>query len=180
MRPAIFRPRRALLVPFVATFAPLLWFVARDVSATDGATTASVPRFVGLASVAVVASYLVAVLVVGLASRAARPSRASDLMDPGDGTLAVFAAFVVVGVGYLVASTFVAIPRWFDLVATPVGLLLGLPLVGLYGGFVAVGNVFPALQQGVVPFAAVAVGLVLSVCWTFLLSTLLAAKLGWL
>lgn len=178
-RLAAFRPHRRHALPFVVAFAPLVWFIARDVSATTP-QLAVVPvlRFVGLASAAAVASYLLAVLAVELDAPGPNSSRTSALPDPDGATLAVFGGLVAAGFGYVALSTFVAVPWWFDLLVAPVGVVVGLPLVALYGGFVAVANAVPALQRGLAPFVVVGVGVAGSVLWTYLLASILAEKLG--
>ena len=163
-------------------FGPLLWFVARDVTTTPSPTSlAVVPRFASQVALAVVVSYLGAAFAVAiLVPHFPSNSRlAGSLLHPSDSVLAAFTALVVAGASYLVASTFIAIPGWFDLLATPVGLLVGLPLVVLYGGFVAVANVVPAFQYGLAPFVVVGVGVACSVLWSFVLATIITEKLGW-
>ena len=171
---AVVRPDRRLGLPFAVAFAPMAWFVARDVSAaTPRPAVGPLLRFIALISASAVASYVLAVLIVGVVSFGE-----CSLPEPDDATLRIFSAVVAAGLGYLALATFRSNPGWLDLLVAPVGLVLGLPLVVLYGGFVAVANIVPALQYGIAPFVVVGVGVACSVLWTYLLTSILARKFG--
>lgn len=176
-RLAVFRPHRRLALPFVVAFAPMVWFVARDVSgATPHLAAAPVLQFVALTSAAGVASYFLAALTAGVVSLAERPAR-TVLPEPDDATLAIFAGLVAVGLGYVAITTFVAVPWWFDLLVAPVGMAVSLPLVALYGGFIVVSNAVPGLERGLAPFAVVTVGVACSALWAYLIASILAGRL---
>lgn len=171
------RPRRGLVVPATAVAAPLAYFVYRD-AAPDGPVT--VAHLAALGG-AVVAGYLGGVLVhatVGSERQSGGHGVARRLLAPDGTTLAVFAASVLSAAAYLTASVTVGVPPVVTTLAMPVGLVLGLPLVALYGGLVVVGNAVgsePALGwQAVV----VGLGVALSAMWTAALGAGLSALLS--
>ena len=173
-----FRPRRTLAFPFVVVLFPLLWFVMREagIGAVGRPVTDVLPQVVALTAVALAVSYTLAVLADAAVIPDAEmvPSRARPLVSPSNRTIATFAAVSLALVAYIVASSVVAFPGWFDALASAVGVVVGWPLLLIVLATFAVGNAVPALQDAfAIQVALVAVGVALSATWLFLLS-------GWL
>lgn len=162
------RPRRALVLPAATVAAPLAYFVLRDAGAAGS---------VGLEHAALLCGSLAAgYLAAAGVCAAIDPERFASAnwlvrraVSPDVPTLAVFGPVVVGAAAYLATRLTVGVPPVVSTLLTPVGTLLGLPLVVLYGGLVVVGNAAgsePALAwQSVV----VGIGVALSVLWTFAL-----------
>ena len=173
----VLHPRRALVLPAATVAAPLAYFVLRDAGRSGG---------VGLDHAALLCGSLVAgyLAAAGLCSvldgeRIASVHWLADrAVHPGTATLVVFGSVVLGAGAYLVAATAAGVPSVVSTLVTPVGTLLGLPLVVLYGGLVVVGNAVgfePALAWQA---AVVGVGVALSVLWTFALCAVAARVVG--
>jgi hypothetical protein len=171
-------PRRSLVVPAATVAAPLAYAVLRDANTAHGGrpTATHVALFCG----AILAGYLVACLLVAAVDTdrvARRHWLLASAVRPSTATLALFGVGVLGGTLYLAAALTVGVPPVVTSLLTPVGGLMGLPLVILYGGMVAAGNAVgtePALGW---QFLVVGLGIALSVIWTFTLSAGLA-RLG--
>jgi len=176
---AALRPRRSLVVPVATVAAPLAYAVLRDATTAHGGSPAA--AHAALFCGAILTGYLVACLLVAAVDTdrvARRHWLLASAVRPSTATLALFGVVVLGGAGYLAAALTVGVPAVVTTVLTPVGGLVGLPLVVLYGGTVVVGNavgVEPALGW---QFLVVGLGIALSVLWTFALSAGLAARLG--
>ncbi|QLG29289.1 hypothetical protein HUG10_17895 [Halorarum halophilum] len=176
--PASLRPRRTLALPFVLVSFPLLWFVMREagIGAAGRPVTDVLPRVVALATVALAVSGVVAILVdaaLDIESESV-PSWVRPLVSPSNGALATFTAVSLALAVYIVAGSLVALPGWFDALASAIGVVIGWPLLLVVLGTYAVGNAVPTLQDAfAIQVALVAAGVALSAAWMLLLS-------GWL
>lgn len=170
---SLVRPRRRMAFPFAAALSPLLWFVIRNATSTGSGwfATNALPRAVAFAAGAVVLSYAVAMAVAATTTAEERPLPPWKrwLFAPSNRALGSFGAVSLAFGSYTVAGT---VPQWFDVVAVPAGVVIGWPLLLLAVGSIAVVNAL-GQQFAAVEFAAVAVGVALSVAWLFIL-------LGWL
>lgn len=171
----LLQPRRSLAVPFVVVLYPLLWLVVRhaEISAVGQPITDTLPQVLTLTASAVVISYATAVMVATVLSLEAEsvPAWSRILVAPSNATLALVSVLSLALGAYIVASSIVGFPQWFDTAASIVGLVLGWPLILSILGMYAVSNAFPALQ---IPFGIELLvgmfGIALSVVWLFLLS----------
>lgn len=175
---AALRPRRSIVVPTATVAAPLAYAVVRDANTPRGGSPTA--AHAALFCAAIVTGYLVACLLVA-AVNVDRVGRRHWLLAsavrPSTATLALFGGVVLCAAGYLAATLTVGVPDVVTTVLTPIGFVVGLPLVGLYGGTVVAGNsigIEPALGW---QFLVVGAGIALSVLWTFTLSAL-AVRLG--
>jgi hypothetical protein len=179
MREAL-QPRRELAFPALVVAAPVAYVAYRMANSQVAAGSSIGVWPLTLAALSLVAGYLAAVAVaatvdVGEIARRSRIARA--LFRPGDATLAVLGALVALAAGYLLATLLVDLPGPVDAVATPVGLLLGAPLVVVWTVTVAAGNALgePAMWLQMV---AVGAGVACSAAWTFVLATVVTRVTG--
>lgn len=167
------RPRRRMVFPFATVLSPCLWFIYRDATVTaSGRSAANVfPQAIAFAAGAVILSYVIATAIAAIAATEEQPLPRWKrwLFAPSNQVIGLFASVALAFDIYIVAGT---VPRWFDVVAVPVGVVVGWPLMLLVVGSIAVVNAF-GQQFAVIEFVAVAVGVALSVAWLFLL-------FGWL
>ena len=172
---AALQPNRALAFPFAAVLSVLLWFLNRDVGIRLGRADLAVnwSRVALLAVLAVVGSYVVAALVVaGLDGTGRRaPAWTSPLVSPSAATLIVFAAISASLGVYLVGGSVASVPNWVDLVATPVGVVVGWPVLVAVLASYAIGNALGSDLPLLVEAGIVTVGIVVAVAWVFLLSS---------
>lgn len=168
------RPRRASLVPTVVVASPVLWFLFRAAGRNGFDDTHGLAVLaLGLGSL--LAGYLLATsLEAQLAPATADHLLTRAVFEPSDGALAAFAALLCGLVGYVVVSTVQSLPGPVDVLARVAGVVMALPLVVLYGGLVAVGNVAGSPVPRAVEWGVVALGVAASVVWTAVLSTGLA------
>lgn len=89
--------------------------------------------------------------------------------QPDDATLATLAGIVAAVDAYLLLSLADAVPPAVEGLATPLGLLLGLPLVAVQLAVVAAGNALVEPPSGV-GLLVVAVGVALSAAWWYVLA----------
>lgn len=172
---ALIQPRRSLAVPFVVVLYPLLWLVVRgaEVTAVGRPITETLPQVLGLTAIAVIISYSTAVLVATVLPLGADsvPAWARSLVTPTNATLTLVSVFSLALGAYIIASSMVELPQWFDSVASITGLIIGWPMMLLILGSYALGNAFPAFQNAVVAHLLIGMfGVALSAVWLFLLS----------
>lgn len=161
------------MFPFSVAFFPTIWFVYRDagVRVVDGQqVTTPLSRTLSLAAAAVVACYVVAVVVVSaIETRDESDSRwRRILFRPTNDTIVVLVVLWSTIGAYIALDSTVSLPFESELV---VGIPLLWPLLVAVLSTYAVGNAFPALQAFAVQAAFAVVGLALSAAWIFLLST---------
>ena len=174
VRPAV-RPRRSLVVPTATVAAPPAYAVFRDID--DVITLGHAGALCG----SLLLGYFVAAAVLAVVDTerlAARHWLVAQALDPDTATLALFGVGVVGATGYLAAATTVGLPTVVTTLLTPVGALLGLPLIVLYGGTVAAGNAVGAEPALAWQWLAVGLGVALSVIWTFTVSALVVRLTG--
>ncbi|WP_231184747.1 hypothetical protein [Haladaptatus sp. DYF46] len=165
---SLLRPRRALAFPFVAVLYPLLWFIVRDADVTTAyGVSGVVPRTLGFVTGAVVVSYVVAVVVVEVVEGDSDSASTWKrwLFAPSNRALALFAVVsLLLWIQLLDVTT---TPVWLRDVERLLGVAVGWPLMAAY----LVGFGLSVLFRGSlgVQFAAVAVGVSLSVAWLFVL-----------
>lgn len=179
-----FRPRRSLVLPLLVLAVPTLYFVYRDAAiGCPPSQTCLELAHLGSAAAGLTVAYLVASVALASAdpdALADRSALARIALRPTDRTLAVLAILVAGLATYLVGSAAATIPGWLDAALTPVGLLVGLPLLVVTAVLFALGNAVgePSLA---VQSAVVAVGLAATGAWLFVLATGTAGFFGsWL
>lgn len=173
--PALLRPTRAMAFPFAAVLFPLLWFVYRDATGVDRFVT-SLPRILGLVGTAVLASYAAAVVAGALFGPAdGSPGRLKPLLAPSNGTLVVVAVVSALLGLYLLGDATGLVPRWLTTVLAPAGIAVGWPMLVAILATYAVGNALGTELPLLVQAAFVAVGIVASVAWLFVLGSAIAA-----
>lgn len=161
--------------PFAAVLFPLLWFVYRDATGVDRFATSS-PRILALVGAAVLVSYAAAVVVGAVIDSAAgAPSRTKPLFAPSNGALTVVAVVSTLLGLYLLGDATGVVPRWLTTVLTPVGIAVGWPMLVAILATYAVGNALGTELPLAVEGAVVAVGIVASVAWLFVLASWFAA-----
>ncbi|UPW00505.1 hypothetical protein M0R88_00015 [Halorussus gelatinilyticus] len=178
------RPHRSLVLPLLVVAVPALYFVYRDaaIGCPPGRTCLELAHF-GTAAGALAVTYLVAGVALAAADASAladRSALARVAFRPTDRTLAVLAVLVAGLAAYLLASAATTIPGWLDAALTPVGLLVGLPLLVVTVVLITLGNAVgePSLA---VQSAVVAAGLAATGAWLFVLATGTAGFFGsWL
>lgn len=165
---SLVRPRRALAFPFAAVLYPLLWFIIRNADISIAYEESGVgSRAFGFAAGAVVVSYVVAVVVVEVVDAGSNSDSTWKhwLFAPSNRALALFVVVsLLLGIQLLDVTT---TPVWLRDVERLLGVVVGWPLLATY----LVGFGLSALFRGSlgVQFAAVAVGVSLSVAWLFVL-----------
>lgn len=159
-------PRRALAFPFAAVLYPLLWFIVRDAGiAMAYGKSGVVPRALGFATGAVVVSYVVAVVVVEVVDAGSTSTWRRWLFAPSNHAFALFAVVsLLLGIQALDVTT---TPVWLRDVERLLGVVAGWPLLATY--LVGFGLSVLFRESLDVQFAAVAVGVSLSVTWLFVL-----------
>lgn len=170
------------MVPTLVVATPLVYFLYREAGMRAPVDAGGVSRDIALAVGALTAGYLVGVVVTALLDVSAltgESTLARLVFRPDTVALAVFGILFLLSGGYLAATLVVEIPAIVETLATPLGLLLGLPLVLVWGGTVAVGKAVGQEPAAWVQFGAVAVGIALSVLWTVALATGVATVTEW-
>ncbi|WP_115862910.1 hypothetical protein [Halorussus litoreus] len=172
---AALRPRRSLALPLLVFAVPALYFVYRDAAMSCPAGQACLaPTHAGYALAALAGSYLLAVGVLALVdapSLAESHPYARLALRPTDRTLAILGVLALAIAAYLAATLVATIPAWLDLALTPLGLLVGLPLVVVYGGMTVVTSALSTEPSLLVQSAVVALSLGLTGAWLFALAT---------
>lgn len=167
------RPARRLVFPFTVVCAPAVWFVYGDagVRIEDGQRVLTpLSRTVALAVLALLASYVVAVVVAS----AVRSRDGFDtpwgriLFRPTNGTLLALAVLWSVVVGYVALDSAVDLPYESELV---VGIPLLWPLLVALISMYALGNAVLVLRAFAVQATFTTLGFALSAAWLFLLAT---------
>jgi len=172
---AALRPRRSLALPLLVFAVPTLYFVYRDAAmgCRSGAACPD-PAYAGYALAALAGSYLLAVAALALVdapSLAESHPYARLALRPTDRTLAFLGIAALAISTYLVATLVATIPAWLDLALTPLGLLVGLPLVVVYGGMTVVASALSTEPSLPMQSAVVALSLGLTGAWLFALAT---------
>lgn len=170
----IIRPQRSMAFPFVVVLYPLLWLVVQEfeITTVGQPITNVLPQVLGFAAAAVVTSYIVAALITSvlIPESGSIPTWARTLVNPSNATLAVVSVLSLALGAYIITSSVVAFPRWFDTAASLVGLVIGWPMITFILGSYAMGNAFPALQTFTGELLIGMFGVALSAIWLFLLS----------
>jgi hypothetical protein len=170
---AAFRPRRELVLPLLMAAFPFLYFVYRD--ARMGCPSgAGCLHYVGYALAGLAASYLLAVGLVALVDAralAADHAYARLAYRPADETFLVLAVLVGAIAAYAATTLVAEVPPWLDLLLTPIGLVVGLPFAATFAAMTLVGSALGKEPSMTVQMAVIAVSLVLTGAWAFLLAT---------
>ncbi|WP_049970426.1 hypothetical protein [Haladaptatus cibarius] len=174
------RPSRSLAFPFAATLYPQLWFVFRDTgfSAVSHPTTAELltmlPRILALTAGAIAVSYLVAFLVVRVLNPDSRDDSLSGwkrlLFRPSNTALVAFALISIALGTYLVTASTLVFPQEVETLVRLLGVVIGWPLLVVYGGMVILSNAFVGEPTFLVQAVVVGIGVALSTTWLFFLS----------
>ncbi|MGM0590974.1 MAG: hypothetical protein ACQETI_04975 [Halobacteriota archaeon] len=182
-------PHRSHVAPLLATLFPLLWFVLRDATAPatgslDATNVALAPgRYAGYVLGSLSLSYVVAVVVVaavtGRDSGVWSGRVARLVFCPSNRTLSVLGVILAGIAAYFSARLLAPIPSVVDALLTPVGLVLGAPLVVAVAVLVAVGNLFPPAQSLAVRSVGIAVALAVTALWVLLVATWVGRSLDW-
>ena len=178
--PSILQPRRELAFPFIVALYPLLWLVVRssEISAVGQPITDTYPQVLAFTAVAAVISYVIAVLatITLPLDSGSHPAWLQSLFTPSNRTLAIVSVLSL-GLGvYIVTSSIVAFPQWFDTTASIAGLILGWPMMLSILGTYAIGNAFPAFQSAVGAQLLIGmIGTALTAMWIFFLASRIAA-----
>ncbi|MFH5797556.1 hypothetical protein [Haladaptatus sp. CMAA 1911] len=164
---SLVQPRRALAFPFAAVLYPLLWFIVRDAHIAMAYVKSGVGSWaLGFSSGSVVVSYVVAVVVVEVVEGDSDSASTWErwLFAPSNRTLALFAVVsLLLGIQLLDVTT---TPVWLRDAERLLGVVVGWPLLATYlAGF----GLSVLFRDSLVQFAAVAVGVSLSVAWLFIL-----------
>ncbi|UPV74470.1 hypothetical protein M0R89_00010 [Halorussus limi] len=176
------RPRRGLALPLLVLAVPTLYLVYRDarIGCPPGRTCLELAHL-GYAAAGLAAGYLVASGALAVADESAlveRSALARLALRPGDSTLAVLGVYFGGLVTYLLASAATTIPGWLDLALTPVGLVVGLPVVIAYAAMTMVGNALGREPSLAFQLGVVLAGLAVTGAWLFVLATGTASLLG--
>lgn len=166
MRVPLPRSRRRLAARFLLVVYPLCWLVVRAVglTAVGRPTIGTLLRAVVLATGAVVVAALVAVAVT-----ARCPDRWTPALSPWSGLVAGSVTLALAA--YVVVSSLVTLPQWFDAPTRVAGLVVGWPMAVVTLATYAVGNAVPAVQHSaVLRLLASLVGATLTGGWVLLLS----------
>lgn len=157
---------RRLALPVVVLSCPPLFLLYRELARCGSAAGCS-----GLAAGGYAAAALAALPVAVLVTRGAAAGRTPAWIAPrpADATLLAFAGVVVAVDGYLMLALAERVPPAAEALAAPLGVVLGLPLVGVQLLVVGVGNTFSEPPTAVSLFA-VAVGVGLSAAWWYVLA----------
>ena len=174
----LIQPRRNLAFPFIVLLYPLLWLVISgyEVNAVGRPITDTYPQVIALTAGTLIISYAIAVVTASvlMPKPGSMPAWARTVVNPSNATLVIVSAISLALGAYIVTSSVVDFPQWVDAVASPVGLIIGWPMVGSLIVVFGVENTFPELE---IPFAVellgVLIGAALTATWIFLLS-------GWL
>ena len=178
--PSILQPRRELAFPFLVALYPLLWLVVRstELSAVGQPITDTYPQVLAFTAVAAVVSYVIAVLATALLplDSGSNPAWVQSVFTPSNRTLAIVSVLSMALGAYIVTSSVVAFPQWFDTTASIAGFVLGWPMMLSILGSYAIGNAFPAFQSAVAAQLLIAViGTALTAVWIFFLASRIAA-----
>jgi hypothetical protein len=159
-------PGRRVAAPLVVATCPPLFLLYRGLTTCGTAAGCSTAVAVAYALAA-----LAGVPVAAGVARAVDAGRGPPWLAPrpDDATLAALAGIVVAVDAYLLASMGGAVPAAVDALATPLGLLLGVPLVVVQVLVVVAGNALGEPSMGV-QLLAVAVGVALSAAWWYVLA----------
>jgi hypothetical protein len=176
---AALRPRPALIVPAAVVAAPLVYFVLRD-GGLGGRGHLGLDHLL-----LCVGSLVVGWLAAGGLFTLVNPTDSAvsgwlgrAVVAPTTPTVALFVAAMVGAAGTLVAIATAGLPGVVTTILTPVGFLLGLPLVACYTLVVAVGNAVGREPSLLWQSLAVGLGVALSVLWTAVLSAAVVRTAG--
>ena len=177
--PSILQPRRDLAFPFIVALYPLLWLVIRstELTAVGQPITNTYPQVLAFTAIAAVISYVIAVLATIMLplDSGSHPAWLQSLFIPSTRTLTIVSVLSL-GLGaYIVTSSVVAFPQWFDTTASIAGFVLGWPMMLSILGTYAIGNAFPAFQSAVgAQLLITMIGTALTAVWIFFLASRVA------
>ena len=178
--PSILQPQRELAFPFIVALYPLLWLIVRstEISAVGQPITDTYPQVVAFTVVAVMISYVIAVLATTVlpVDSGSNPAWFQSLFTPSNRTLAIVSILSLALGAYIVTSSVVAFPQWFDTTASIAGFVLGWPMMLSILGTYAIGNAFPAFQNAFAAQLLIGMfGTALTATWIFFLASRVAA-----